>query len=100
MAPTGNREPSIWPVRRLPSRINPGWTAGRITMASPHADEHHADGRNTPQPDDNLDDNDNNQRHTIPAVGHRSPTLIGRRACAAVDYGSEGWGFESLRLRR
>jgi hypothetical protein len=51
-------------------------------------------------PDDNGDDNDDNRRHTIPTVGHRSPTLMGRRACTAVDYGSEGWGFESLRLRQ
>lgn len=38
--------------------------------------------------DDNGDDNDDNQRHAIPTVGHRSPTFIGHQACAAVDYGS------------
>jgi hypothetical protein len=49
--------------------------------------------------DDNGDDNDDNQRHTITAARHRLPTVVEHRAWATHGYGSEGWGFESLRLR-
>ena len=50
--------------------------------------------------DDNGDDNDGNQRRTIPVTQHCLPTVAGHWARTPVGYGSEGWGFESLRLRR
>jgi hypothetical protein len=50
-------------------------------------------------PDDNGDDNDDNQRHTIASNNHRQPLVAAHRASVTVGYGSEGWGFESLRLR-
>jgi hypothetical protein len=40
--------------------------------------------------DDNRDDNDDNQRHTIPSTGHRQPKVAVHRTCATVGYGSEG----------
>jgi hypothetical protein len=49
--------------------------------------------------DDNGDDNDDNQRRTIPATQHCLLTVAGHRESATVGYGSEGRGFESLRLR-
>jgi hypothetical protein len=45
-------------------------------------------------PDDNRDDNDDSQRHTIPAGRCRPLTLGRHRAWATVGYGSEGWGFD------
>lgn len=36
------------------------------------------------------DDNEDNQRHTIPAIRHRQPTLVVHPTCATVGYGSEG----------
>jgi hypothetical protein len=46
------------------------------------------------------DTGDDNQRHTITAAEHRQPMVVAHRVWATVGYGSEGWGFESLRLRK
>jgi hypothetical protein len=55
------------------------------------SDEGHLGGRVLQtRVDDSRDDNDDNQRHTVPATGHRRPTVTEHRACAAVGYGSEG----------
>jgi hypothetical protein len=40
--------------------------------------------------DDSGDDNDDNQRRTIPAIEHRLSTVAGHRAWVTVGYGSEG----------
>jgi hypothetical protein len=45
--------------------------------------------------DDNGDDNDGNQRRTVPAVGHRLLTVVAHRAWATVGYGSDGVGHDS-----
>jgi hypothetical protein len=45
------------------------------------------------------DDNDDSQRHTITAIGHRSLTVTEHRPRDTVGYASEGWEFESFRLR-